>query len=158
MGILISRFKRKKTILEILDSLENGIKSTEENRLHTEQKQRKIVGHLILYSVGVYVIAAVSFYFLYFRASPQDQLLYITPLLIFPIIVVFVKRLVTWYYRRKLTYNQQKLHDMREEKKRLLEDVMDKETYKVAKKILEKFAPDQPRKSPVSWESIQLVF
>jgi hypothetical protein len=39
---------------------------------------------------------------------------------------------------------------MREEKRKLLEDVMDKETYKVAKEILEKFAPDQLRKSPVS--------
>lgn len=147
MGVLISRFRRKKTTLEILESLENRIKSVEENRLHTEQKQRKIVGHLILYSVGVYVIAAVSFYFLYFPASLQDQLFYITPLLIFPIIVVFVKRLVTWYYRRELTLNQEKLHDMKEEKKRLLEDVMEKETYKVAKEILEKFAPE-PRKSP----------
>ncbi|XP_069687633.1 endoplasmic reticulum junction formation protein lunapark-B isoform X2 [Periplaneta americana] len=146
MGLLLSRFQRKKTTLEILESLENRIKSIEENRLHTEQRQRKIVGHLILYSVGAYVIAAVLFYFLYFPASLQDQLFYITPLLIFPVIVVFVKRLVTWYYRRKLTRNQEKLHDMREEKKKLLEDVMDKETYKVAKEILEKFAPDQLRK------------
>lgn len=57
---------------------------------------------------------------------------------------------MTWYYRRKLTRNQEKLHDMREEKKKLLEDVMDKETYKVAKEILEKFAPDHLRKSSVS--------
>jgi len=31
---------------------------------------------------------------------------------------------------------------MKQEKKRLLEEVMDKETYKVAKDILEKFAPE----------------
>lgn len=62
------------------------IKSVEENQLHTEQKQRKFVGHLILYSVGVYTIAAVLFYFLCFPASLQDQLFYITPLLIFPIL------------------------------------------------------------------------
>lgn len=64
--------------------------------------------------------------------------------------VFVLKRLVTWYYRRKLTRNQEKMHDMREEKRKLLEDVMDKETYKVAKEILEKFAPDQLRKSSVS--------
>ena len=41
---------------------------------------------------------------------------------------------------------------MKKEKKRLLEEVMDKETYKVAKDILEKFAPETlPRKTqPVS--------
>ena len=63
---------------------------------------------------------------------------------------------MTWYYRRKLTQSQEKLHDMREEKRKLLDDVMDKETYKVAKEILEKFAPEQLRKStvsPKSWRS-----
>lgn len=67
-----------------------------------------------------------------------------------------MKRLVTWYYRRKLTHSQEKLHDMREEKKKLLEDVMDNETYKVAKDILERFAPDQLRKSSVSWSAFIL--
>lgn len=47
---------------------------------------------------------------------------------------------------------------MREEKKKLLEDVMDTETYKVAKEILEKFAPDQLQKSSVSWSQIILWF
>ena len=72
--------------------------------------------------------------------------------------VILVKRLVTWYYRRKLTHSQEKLHDMREEKKKLLENVMDTETYKVAKEILEKFAPDQLPKSSVSWNQIILCF
>ncbi|PSN52408.1 Protein lunapark-B [Blattella germanica] len=147
MGVFLSRFKKKKTTLEVLEGLENKIKSIEENRINTEQRQRKIVGHLILYSVGAYILAAFVFYFLYFPANLQDQLFYITPLLIFPIIVVLLKRLVTWYYRRKLTRSQEKLHDMREEKKKLLDDVMDKETYKVAKEILEKFAPEQLRKT-----------
>jgi len=47
---------------------------------------------------------------------------------------------------------------MREEKKKLLENVMDTETYKVAKEILEKFAPDQLTKSSVSWNKIILWF
>ena len=72
--------------------------------------------------------------------------------------VILVKRLVTWYYRRKLTHNQEKLHDMKEEKKKLLENVMDTETYKVAKEILEKFAPDQLSKPSVSWNQIILWF
>lgn len=71
--------------------------------------------------------------------------------------VILVKRLVTWYYRRKLTHSQEKLHDMRERKKKLLEDVMDNETYKVAKEILEKFAPDQLQKSSVSWSWILIL-
>lgn len=38
------------------------------------------------------------------------------------------------------------LSDLRAEKKKILDDVMEKETYKVAKEILEKFAPDQLKK------------
>lgn len=52
---------------------------------------------------------------------------------------------MTFYYSRKITRNEQKLCDLRAEKKKILEDVMDKETYKVARTILEKFAPEQLR-------------
>lgn len=56
-----------------------------------------------------------------------------------------MKRIVTFHYSRKITKNEQKLTDLRAEKKQILEDVMDKETYKVARTILEKFAPEQLR-------------
>jgi hypothetical protein len=36
---------------------------------------------------------------------------------------------------------------LKDEKKKILEEVMDKETYKVAKTILEKFAPEQVKKN-----------
>ena len=52
---------------------------------------------------------------------------------------------MTFYYSRKLTRNEKKLCDLQSEKKKILEDVMDKETYKVARTILEKFAPEQLR-------------
>lgn len=149
MGAILGRLKKKKTNLEVLESLENDIKSIEKNRQVNEQTQRRLVGHLILFSVGIYVIAAMVFYFFFFPAKLKDQLFYIIPLLIFPIIVVLVRRLITWWYSRKITRSQKKLSDMRDEKKRLLEEVMDKETYKVAKKILDKFAPEPTRIAPI---------
>lgn len=53
------------------------------------------------------------------------------------------KKILTWYYNRKLRKNQGKLSTLKDQKKKMLEEVMDKETYKVAKDILEKFAPEQ---------------
>lgn len=50
-----------------------------------------------------------------------------------------------WHYRRKLKKNETKLTDLQEEKKKIVEQVMDTETYKLAKTILEKFAPDNLR-------------
>nr|CAD7453000.1 unnamed protein product [Timema tahoe] len=125
------------------------IKSFEENQLSTEQRQRKVVGQLIVFSVGLYVIFAFVFYFCFFAAELRDQIIYLIPLLVFPILVLCLRRLLKWYYHRKLLHNHDKLSDMRNQKKKLLEEVMEKETYKVAKQILEKFAPDQLRKTQV---------
>jgi hypothetical protein len=50
---------------------------------------------------------------------------------------------VSWYYIRKLSKNQEKLASMLQEKKKILDEVTETETYKKAKEILMKFAPDQ---------------
>lgn len=60
--------------------------------------------------------------------------------------LLFTKKILGWYYNKKLTKNQSKLKTLKEEKKKTLDKVMDTETYKVAKEILEKFAPEQIRK------------
>ncbi|XP_044738645.1 endoplasmic reticulum junction formation protein lunapark-B isoform X2 [Chrysoperla carnea] len=148
MGAIISKFRKKRTTYEVLENLEERIKEIEEYKSNTELQRKKLVGHFILFSVGIYVIAAVLFYFFFFPATLYDQIFYITPLLIFPIIIVLVKRLLTWYFNRKIRRNQTKLVDMKSEKRKLLDKVMETETYKKAKEILEKFDPQQLRKSP----------
>lgn len=57
--------------------------------------------------------------------------------------------MVTWYYKRKISRNQSKLSEMQKEKKKILDDVTETETYKKAKEILMKFAPDQLRMTAV---------
>ncbi|XP_044738646.1 endoplasmic reticulum junction formation protein lunapark-A isoform X3 [Chrysoperla carnea] len=145
MGAIISKFRKKRTTYEVLENLEERIKEIEEYKSNTELQRKKLVGHFILFSVGIYVIAAVLFYFFFFPATLYDQIFYITPLLIFPIIIVLVKRLLTWYFNRKIRRNQTKLVDMKSEKRKLLDKVMETETYKKAKEILEKFDPQQLR-------------
>ena len=54
-----------------------------------------------------------------------------------------VRRLLTWWYHRKVRRDEAKLLELRKKKKKILDDVMETETYKVAKEILEKFAPEQ---------------
>lgn len=51
-----------------------------------------------------------------------------------------------WYFKRKLSKNESNLKRLKADKKKILEEVMDTETYKVAKDILEKFAPEQLNK------------
>ncbi|KAK1127452.1 hypothetical protein K0M31_003990 [Melipona bicolor] len=146
MGIynyLLSRLGRKKTTIEILEDLDATIKEIERYGYSTEQRHKKIVGTLILYSVILYIITAFIFYFYFFPTSLYDQIFYIIPLLIFPILILLTKKMVTWYYKYKISKNQDKLSTMQSEKKKILDEVTETETYKKAKEILLKFAPDQ---------------
>ncbi|XP_043591230.1 endoplasmic reticulum junction formation protein lunapark-A-like isoform X3 [Bombus pyrosoma] len=155
MGILfrfLSRFDRKKTTIEILEDLDVKIKEIERYGYSTEQRHKKIVGTLILYSVILYIITAFIFYFYFFPASLYDQIFYIIPLLIFPILILLTKKMVTWYYKCKISKNQDRLSSMQSEKKKILDQVAEIETYKKAKEILLKFAPDQLKPTPPAIE------
>lgn len=45
--------------------------------------------------------------------------------------IILLKRLFAWYYQQKLNRNSTKLSVLRAEKKKIIEKVMDTETYKV---------------------------
>ncbi|XP_011055613.1 PREDICTED: protein lunapark-B isoform X1 [Acromyrmex echinatior] len=143
MGIILSRFQKKKTTIEILESLDAQIKDIQQYGQTTEQRHKKIVGTIIIYGVVLYVMIAFIFYFCFFPASLYDQIFYITPLLLFPILILLTKKMVSWYYNRKITLNQEKLSIAMAEKKKILNEVTETETYKKAKEILLKFAPDE---------------
>ena len=57
---------------------------------------------------------------------------------------------MTWWYHRKLRRNEAKLEKLRSEKSKLLEEVMEKETYKVAKEILDKYGMSEQLRKPPS--------
>lgn len=63
-----------------------------------------------------------------------------------------MKRTISWYFNRKLTKNQKKMVDLRSEKKKILENIMETETYKVARGLLEKYAPEQVRRVNIGQE------
>lgn len=65
--------------------------------------------------------------------------------------------MVTWYYKYKISKNQDRLIYMQSEKKKILDVVAEIETYKKAKEILLKFAPDQLKMTPVSALTIVLI-
>ncbi|KAB0803863.1 hypothetical protein PPYR_00833 [Photinus pyralis] len=149
MGAIASKFRKKKTTYEVLESIETEIKSIEEFQRNTELIRKRIVGRFVMLAVALYVITAFLFYFYCFPANIYDRLFYIIPLLFAPVLILLVKQTLTWYYQRKISRKQNKVVNLRNEKKAILEKVMDTETYKVAKSILDKFAPPEPiRKLP----------
>ena len=57
---------------------------------------------------------------------------------------MLVKNLLTWWYHRKIRKNEAQAETLKKEKATMIEKVMETETYKVAKEILEKFGLEHP--------------
>ncbi|XP_037821455.1 LOW QUALITY PROTEIN: endoplasmic reticulum junction formation protein lunapark-A [Lucilia sericata] len=146
MGIIWSKFRKEKSTQEVLEALQEKIDTLETFTVNTKEQKKRIVGNFLAVSIGVYVIAFVVFYFVYFPPTWQERIVYFVPLLLFPIIIILLRYLFTWYFQRKLNKNSKKLTALRAEKKKILEQVMDKETYKVAVNLLARFA-DKPSKT-----------
>ncbi|XP_014245978.1 endoplasmic reticulum junction formation protein lunapark-B isoform X1 [Cimex lectularius] len=148
MGIIVSRFRKKKTSEELLEDIQKNIEKLENDSKFILKREKAILFRLIFFSVLIYIIAALLFYFYFFPASLWDRLFYMIPLLIFPIIIIVVRRSIKWLYDRDMRNSSNKLKDLQTKKKEILDDVMNTETYKKAKEILDKYAPEQLRKSP----------
>lgn len=141
MGILISRFRRKKSTIEVLENLEQEIDKLEGSRKKHQERQRRLIATLILYSILTYIGGALVFYFYFFPEKWKERFLYSLPLLVFPLVIWAVKRILHWYFVKRIAGNDMALQDLRDKKQKILEDVMEKETYKKAKEILEKYDP-----------------
>ncbi|XP_032525346.2 endoplasmic reticulum junction formation protein lunapark-B [Danaus plexippus] len=159
MGLIISRFWIKKTKVEVLDTLDTKIKKLEQDSRNKELAHQRLVGQMMASSIGLYVIIAIVYYYKYVGSSQHwlDSLLYASPLLLLPMLVIFLRASLSRYFDWTITRNRSKLIRLRDEKKKILESVMTTETYKVAKEILDKYGtPEEQSKSLVSQKMLSI--
>ncbi|XP_011413659.3 endoplasmic reticulum junction formation protein lunapark-B [Magallana gigas] len=143
MGSLISRFRKKPTTFEVLEKLEKEIEALQKFRRDNVLKQKSFITKLMLYSILLYIVTAIVFYFYFFPNNWTDRLLYSSPLLIFPVLVWIIRKFLHWFFVKRIAKNDLALQDLKEKRKKILEDVMETETYKKAKEILERFDPER---------------
>lgn len=142
MGLFISRFWKKKNAEEQLEDLTQNIQKIKDFQECEEDKLRLRVRQLVIYSAIIYVFILV----VYFILNPESgKEYYLVTLILFPIIIFLVRRFVIFYFKRKITRNKLKIEVYIKEKQKILDDVKETETYKVAKRILEKY--DVPQSS-----------
>lgn len=146
MGAVVSRWRAKPSTVEVLEGLDKGIQALEENR-EKNQKQRKLwVYRLLLNSLLLYMIACAVVYVWYIPEQMMGKVIVASPFLIFPLVVWLLRKLLIVLYNKRTERNNEKLEDLKAEKKKILEQVMETETYKNAKLILERFDPDSKKK------------
>lgn len=145
MGAAVSRWRAKPSTVEILEGIDKDIQVLEE---YSEKNQRQLkiwVGRLLLYSSLLYLITCVVVYFWYLPEQLMGRLILSLPFLIVPLFVWLLRKLLIKFFSRRTEKNNEKLEDLKAEKRKILEEVMETETYKNAKMILERFDPDSKK-------------
>jgi len=152
MGAIIAKLWRRKTSTkDVLSKIRDDINDIEEFKQSTQAWHKKLIGYLLAYFSVIYLIAALVAYFKYFT-NPKwrdftSQLQLLTPFIVAPFIFVFLKRFLTWWYHRKIRKNEVRLENLKKQKAKILDEVMETETYKVAKEILDEFASDSEKRA-----------
>ncbi|XP_023249275.1 endoplasmic reticulum junction formation protein lunapark-B-like isoform X2 [Seriola lalandi dorsalis] len=147
MGALISRWKAKPTTVEQLENLDKDIKELEEFRAKNQRLQKLWVGRLLLYSSVLYLLTCLIVYCLYLPEQWLHRIAMALPFFIYPVLVWFIRKLLIFLFCKRTERNNDKLEDLKASKKKILEEVMETETYKNAKLILERFDPEAKKKT-----------
>ncbi|XP_006866726.1 PREDICTED: protein lunapark isoform X2 [Chrysochloris asiatica] len=77
--------------------------------------------------------------------SMEARLTMTLPFFAFPLIIWSIRTVLIFFFSKRTERNNEALDDLKSQKKKILEEVMEKETYKTAKLILERFDPDSKK-------------
>uniref|UniRef100_A0A8B9XUM3 Endoplasmic reticulum junction formation protein lunapark n=1 Tax=Bos mutus grunniens TaxID=30521 RepID=A0A8B9XUM3_BOSMU len=145
MGGLFSRWRMKPSTVEVLENIDKEIQALEEFREKNQRLQKLWVGRLILYSSVLYLFTCLIVYLWYLPDELTARLAMTLPFFAFPLIIWSIRTVLIFFFSKRTERNNEALDDLKSQKKKILEEVMEKETYKTAKLILERFDPDSKK-------------
>ncbi|XP_042076852.1 endoplasmic reticulum junction formation protein lunapark-B isoform X2 [Haplochromis burtoni] len=143
----LATVKAKLTTVEQLENLDKEIKELEEFKTKNQRLQKLWVGRLLLYSSALYLLISLIVYCLYLPEHWLQRIAMALPFFIYPVLVWFIRKLLIFLFSKRTERNSEKLEDLKAAKKKILEEVMETETYKNAKLILERFDPEAKKKA-----------
>ncbi|XP_051786646.1 endoplasmic reticulum junction formation protein lunapark-A isoform X2 [Erpetoichthys calabaricus] len=147
MGATLSKWRSKPSTVDVLEGIDKEINNLEEFREKNQRLLKLWLGRLLLYSSLLYLLTCIVVYLWYFPEQWTGRLIMALPFFAFPVLVWFVRKVMIWLFSKRTERNNEKLEDLKSQKKKILEEVMEKETYKTAKLILERFDPDSKKKN-----------
>ncbi|XP_007937610.1 endoplasmic reticulum junction formation protein lunapark [Orycteropus afer afer] len=145
MGGLFSRWRTKPSTVEVLENIDKEIQALEEFSEKNQRLQKLWVGRLILYSSVLYLFTCLIVYLWYLPDEFTARLAMTLPFFAFPLIIWSIRTVLIFFFSKRTEKNNEALDDLKSQKKKILEEVMEKETYKTAKLILERFDPDSKK-------------
>ncbi|XP_034042555.1 endoplasmic reticulum junction formation protein lunapark-A [Thalassophryne amazonica] len=146
MGAVISRWRTKPSTVEVLEGIDKNIQTLEDYSKKYQRQLKIWVGRLLLYSSLLYLMTCAIVYFWYLPEQLMERLVLFLPFLIFPLLVWLLRKMLIALFSQRTKKTSEKLEELKSQKRKILEEVMETETYKNAKMILERFDPDSKRK------------
>uniref|UniRef100_A0A3Q2PAP3 Endoplasmic reticulum junction formation protein lunapark n=1 Tax=Fundulus heteroclitus TaxID=8078 RepID=A0A3Q2PAP3_FUNHE len=137
----------KPSTVETLERLEKEIQTLEDYGEKSQRQLKRWVGTMLLYSALIYLITLVVVYLWYLPEQLMGRLVLILLFLLFPFLVWLLRKVLVIIFSRRTEKNNEKLEELKETKRKILEEVMETETYKNAKMILERFDPESKKKN-----------
>lgn len=160
MGSIISLFSSQSSnkTIKILDKLSSNITKYEKKRSQVKKFQEKLIKRLFVLCISVTIVYSISAYTILpsilskYNYTGEDisyleLLLLWLPVLIFPALYIFNKKLISKFYNWRLKRWDKKISSCRSEKKTILDNVMDNETFNNAMKIFKQFDPIRMRQN-----------
>lgn len=147
MGVAISRWRAKPSTVETLERLEKEIQTLEDYSEKYQKQLKKWVGRMLLSSSMIYLITLIVVYFWFLPEQLMGKLVLLLLCVAFPFLVWLLRKALVFIFSRRTERNNEKLEDLKEQKRKILEEVMETETYKNAKMILERFDPDSKKRN-----------
>lgn len=154
MGAVLSWWKGKTSTVEILEGIDKDIQALEEYREKYQRRLKTWVGRLLLYSSLLYLFTCALVYFWYMPVLFVRRLALCLAFLIFPLLVWLLRKMLIMIFSLITEKNNEKLEDLTARKRKILEEVMETETYKNAKLILERFDLDSNKKLELESPSV----
>ncbi|KAH0621514.1 hypothetical protein JD844_022891 [Phrynosoma platyrhinos] len=139
----------KPSTVEVLERIDKDIQALEEFREKNQRQQKLWVGRFLLYSSVLYLFTCIIIYFWYLPDEWTARFIMTLPLFAFPLIIWSIRTLLIFFFSKRTERNNEALEDLKSQKKKILEEVMEKETYKAAKLILERFDPEAKKAKDV---------
>jgi len=54
--------------------------------IYTQDRKRRFVTNFVGFTIGVYIVGFALWYFFYFPPTMQERIMYLVPLLLFPVL------------------------------------------------------------------------
>lgn len=149
MGIILSIFRRSKpSTRDTLEKIEQELQNIEERRWDRLKREKLIVQLLSFLSVTFVIVTL--FVSVFPRSGPlQDKLWLALPMTMLSFGSWQCKKLIQWYSNWSRENEEARMRKLRKEKKKILENVCETESYKVASELLDRYDPKHLRRRNV---------